>query len=591
MTDAVAWALVHFLWQGAALAALAWVLMRFASSASVRYGIGVATMAAMVAAVVATTLLVTPAAEPVAAASASIEPSPVELVAPTLTIDVAEASPSFVLPTTWIVTAWALGVLLLSVRVLGGWWVTRRLATTAVQPLSVELQALALMLARRLNISRVVRVMESSRVAVPVMIGWIRPVVLLPPAALAGLSVSQVEAILAHEFAHIRRHDYLVNLFQTVVETALFFHPAVWWVSREVRRERELCCDDVAVGVCDRLTYATALSALAHLRPPSLALAATDGSLRDRVRRIVSSSPSSESAKGGWMTLLPLLLVVTLAAPSAYSQVASSPVVTPPEVKEIKVDVEQAPPPMLITKAPTKTDNLKITLRPPEGEQIRVRADRVELFGGVEVEPESPDTAAEVAAARQRRQAQTEIEMTRIAIERDRLKNEARLEQLQLQEEMKRHVAELSRLRDLVAKGLATSEQLLARERDVVLTEARTNAASFERILQNQTLDLRERELMLERDAVLERVPELRGTALSAMTPLQSGDQLRIVIAGEPDLPTTYAVQPGGAVRLPLLGAVNVQGLTAAQAKAAIEQLLASKNITNAGVTVSATRR
>ncbi len=576
MTDALAWALVHFLWQGAALAGLAWVLMRLASSASLRYGIGVATMAAMVTAVVATTMLAGPAAEPVAAASASIEPSPVELVAPTLTIDVTEASPSFALPTTWILAAWALGVLLLSVRVLGGWWVARRLARTAVQPLSAELQALALMLARRLNIRRVVRVVESSRVAVPVMIGWIRPVVLLPPAALAGLSVSQVEAILAHEFAHIRRHDYLVNLFQTVVETALFFHPAVWWISREVRRERELCCDDIAVDVCDRLIYATALSTLAHLRPPSLALAATDGSLRDRIRRIVSSSPSSESAKGGWMALLPLLLVVTLAAPSAYSQVASRPVVTPPEVKEIKVDVEQptTPPKSVRVTVPTKTDRMIVTTPRPAQRRI-------------EVAPESPEMSVEFEAARQRRQAQAEIEMSRLAIERERLQNEAELEHVQGSAELKKQEIELTRLRNLVDKGLATRESMMAAEQELTVLAARAKAAHRERELQTRDLELRERELMLERQA-MERTPI---SSLAATELIQAGDQLRIVIEGEPDLPTTYAVPRGGAVRLPLIGTVNVQGLTVSQAQAAVEKLLASKNIANARVTVSATRR
>lgn len=280
------------------------------------------------------------------------------------------------------------------------------------------------------------------------------------------------------------------------------------------------------------------------------------------------------------MALLPLLLVVSLAVPSAYSQVTSRPVATLPEVEEITVDVQPArntpPEPVQVAVPPARTDRITVTRQTAQAERP------------VEVEPEeSVGIEAELEVLRQRKLAQAEIEMTRLAIDRDRLKNEARLEQLQLQEEMKGHAAELTRLRNLVAKGLATSEQLVAREREAVLTEARSNAASFERILQNQALDLRERELTLEREAVL----DLRGTALSATTPIQIGDQLRIVIAGEPDFPTTYAVQRGGAVRLPLLGTVNVQGLTVSQAQAAVEKLLASKNITNARVTVSATRR
>lgn len=151
-------------------------------------------------------------------------------------------------------------------------------------------------LARRMGIARVVELVESSAVTVPAVIGWLRPVILVPASALAGLSPQQLEAILAHELAHVRRHDYLVNLLQTVVETLLFYHPAVWWVSAQVRRERENCCDDLAVAVCgDRLGYARALANLEGLRSPSprLALAADGGSLVDRVRRLVGAPARS----------------------------------------------------------------------------------------------------------------------------------------------------------------------------------------------------------------------------------------------------------------------------------------------------------
>ena len=97
------------------------------------------------------------------------------------------------------------------------------------------------------------------------MVGWLNPVVLLPASALSGLTPTQIEALLAHELAHVRRHDYLVNLLQSVVETLLFYHPAVWWVSAHVRAEREHCCDDLAVAVCDRLVYVTALADLAAM--------------------------------------------------------------------------------------------------------------------------------------------------------------------------------------------------------------------------------------------------------------------------------------------------------------------------------------
>ena len=168
-------------------------------------------------------------------------------------------------------------------------WV-QRLKSHRTTAVSARWQHTAQTLARQLHIRRPVRLLESASVAVPTVIGWLRPVVLMPASALAGLSPEQLQAILAHELAHIRRHDYLVNLLQTLVETLLFYHPAVWWLSRRIRAEREHCCDDLAVSLCgDPYTYARALADLEGLRAPSvpLALAATGGSLLGRVRRLV----------------------------------------------------------------------------------------------------------------------------------------------------------------------------------------------------------------------------------------------------------------------------------------------------------------
>ena len=115
---------------------------------------------------------------------------------------------------------------------------------------------------------------------------------LLPMSALAGLSPLQVEAILAHELAHIRRHDYLVNLLQTLLETLLFYHPAVWWLSRQIRIEREHCCDDLAVSLCgDPVVYARALADLEELRG---AVRSRFGGERRRAAR--SRAPSADGA-------------------------------------------------------------------------------------------------------------------------------------------------------------------------------------------------------------------------------------------------------------------------------------------------------
>ena len=104
-------------------------------------------------------------------------------------------------------------------------------------------------------------------VRVPTIVGCLRPVILLPASVVTGLPASHLDAVLAHELAHVRRHDYLVNVLQSLVETLLFYHPAVWWCSRQIRIEREHCCDDLVVEACgDRVVYAHALAQLEELR-------------------------------------------------------------------------------------------------------------------------------------------------------------------------------------------------------------------------------------------------------------------------------------------------------------------------------------
>ena len=141
------------------------------------------------------------------------------------------------------------------------------------------------------------RVVESALVDVPVVIGWLRPVILLPVAALAGLTPAQVEAILAHELAHIRRHDSCVNVLQTIAETLLFYHPAVWWVSHRIRAEREHCCDDIAVAVCgDPVAYAQALAELESWRVTQSA--AGDGGDRRPAARARGARARAATAAG-----------------------------------------------------------------------------------------------------------------------------------------------------------------------------------------------------------------------------------------------------------------------------------------------------
>jgi beta-lactamase regulating signal transducer with metallopeptidase domain len=209
----------------------------------------------------------------------------------------------------WLFAAWLCGVAMLSAAQLMGWFEIHRRRRSATRPLRADLRAALPRLCRRLGIRRPVALLESAAVAVPAVVGWLRPLVLVPASALAGLTPQQLELILAHELAHVRRHDYLVNLMQAVVETLFFYHPAVWWMSRQVRREREHCCDDLAVAACgDRVEYARALAVLAGLRaaPPRLAPAATSagrGVLLARIRRLIAPAAGAGSPRAAYSWL------------------------------------------------------------------------------------------------------------------------------------------------------------------------------------------------------------------------------------------------------------------------------------------------
>jgi len=193
----------------------------------------------------------------------------------------------------WFVVVWVAGVFLLSLWHLGGWTAMQRLKRLATTPAGPDGARRLAELIERMRLSRPVRMLQSAMVDVPAVIGWLRPVLLVPAAMLGELSPQQIDAVLAHELAHVRRYDYLVNLWQTLIETLLFYHPAVWWLSRRIRIERENCCDDAAVALCgSRVDFAAALTALEQGRlAPRLAVAASGadraGTALSRVRRVL----------------------------------------------------------------------------------------------------------------------------------------------------------------------------------------------------------------------------------------------------------------------------------------------------------------
>jgi protein involved in polysaccharide export with SLBB domain len=195
----------------------------------------------------------------------------------------------------WLVLLWSVGVTTLGCYQLAGWLLIRRLRLSAAPTTDPRAITAFNELIDRLQISRPVQLSRSILVQVPTVIGWLKPIVLLPINALTGLTTDQLRGLLAHELAHVRRLDYLANIIQIIIETILFYHPAIWWMGKVIRQERENACDDLAAAVCDRATYAQALATMESLRQsPTLVLSARGGVLLPRIRRILglSDSPS-----------------------------------------------------------------------------------------------------------------------------------------------------------------------------------------------------------------------------------------------------------------------------------------------------------
>lgn len=326
MMEQVGWVLVHAVWQGALLAGLlagALFLLR-SEQARLRYAISLITLVVLAACPVITwsVLSATPV-EPAGAVEASWQAlsEPAVLLAETnasagsgMTWSAA-ARAGLVASLPGLAIVWMLGVGVLAVRLAGGWMLTVRLRNARSEPVDGPWQRRVNRLAERLGVTWPVRLRQSASIDVPMVVGWLRPVVLVPAGVLTGLPPQQIEALIAHELSHIRRHDVLIGWLQALVETLLFYHPAVWWISEQVRVEREHCCDDLAVAVCrDRVTYAQALTTLAGRQQVILAgsLGASGGALLERIRRLVGGS--EEVPRRGYRPPLVVVSIVVVAS-------------------------------------------------------------------------------------------------------------------------------------------------------------------------------------------------------------------------------------------------------------------------------------
>lgn len=376
------WTLVHSLWQIAVVAVIVASLLALLRrrSAQARYLVACVGLAAMLVPPVVTyslpstepDIIDSPIAMPATVAEETLVPLPplsrsaVESPPPALvpvSVDTGDAahadasSPAAPVPSLpegagetssrwvpWLAACWILGVLALSIRNLGGWFAAWRLKRFGTMPIPEPWPRRFSELKTRLRVGLPVRLVQSVLVEVPVVVGWLRPVILMPVGILTGFSPHEIEAMLAHELAHVRRLDGLVNLLQTVAETLLFYHPAVWWLSRRIRTERENCCDDVAVAACgSRPLYARTLTALvARCGAPRAAVAADGGNLVARVRRILGKSSPAGGQPAAWLAGLVVLVSLTVLSVALYASAQAGNAGEPSETETALAEVAES---------------------------------------------------------------------------------------------------------------------------------------------------------------------------------------------------------------------------------------------------------
>ena len=338
--SALGWTLVHALWQGVLTAIVLGILLviMYRFSSRTRYFITVLALAFFLLMTTATFTVLYRAQQP------SIAHLPTTVQPATEQVNAAPAGPLEELPVQWnkikeetneqlasmeillmdirdyfnqhlplIVTIWLMGVVLLLLKFLGGLAYVQRIKNYKTAPLADHWVQMAANLGRQLQLNRPVRYLTSKIVVTPLTAGFLKPVIILPAKLLTGLSEKQVEGILLHELAHIRRNDYLVNILQSIIEILFFYHPAVWWMSARVRDERENCCDDIAIALTGETTgYAKALITVQETalqgKVPALAFAGSNKSqLTQRIRRIFNQPTLFADFREGFITAMILV--------------------------------------------------------------------------------------------------------------------------------------------------------------------------------------------------------------------------------------------------------------------------------------------
>ncbi len=379
---ALGWTVVHTLWQAAGIALLLAGLLPLLQkkSAIIRYWLAYAALVLVFGLAVATFL------DLYASARAFSVVEITRLTIPDAPHAAIADSPPLLqrwqqyfdkhLP--MLVSLWLLGVAFFVLRLLGGLVYLKRLKTVHTYPVDTHWEELLAYLAQRMAVQSPLRLLESALVQTPVVLGHLKPLILLPVGMVNALSIAQVEAILAHELAHIARHDYLLNVLQSFIEAVLYFNPAVWWLSAVIRAEREHCCDDRALQVCDNsFTYAKALLAIQEMHRPAPGLAMAFGHqkkhLLHRIQRILQQ-PQNRTNIMEKITATCLLLAaiiglsINATRPHAQHAPAAADLVvldTVPKQSSVRYDGSRG-----TQRVKLKVENDKITYLKVDGREI-----------------------------------------------------------------------------------------------------------------------------------------------------------------------------------------------------------------------------
>ena len=305
LVEALGLALLHSLWQGILIGLLFKAAMATLANASaaLRYWCGVSALLLLALSVPLTMVYVAVGMLP-----AGVSMGALATGADTLAATVAgTATEGFTVEA--VVALWIAGVTVISIRTLAAWYHLGGLRRAADRHAALPLVPVVERLSGLFGLARRVDIALSASISSPMVVGWLKPVILVPPAIVARLPLAQLEMLIAHELAHLRRHDHWINLFQIVTETLMFYHPVVSMISRRIRIERENACDDLAVTATRRrVDYVEMLASLEKSRRPgrALALGIQDGQILSRIRRLAEL----REPRAGRGTALPALVAL-----------------------------------------------------------------------------------------------------------------------------------------------------------------------------------------------------------------------------------------------------------------------------------------